>query len=159
MTLTKTFSTKFGIALMTAILLVGMLGVAFTASAQTTADTCRVRANVSGADVEALTGGQFTAEIAAGTVLALDDTTTAGANALVCTYSIVLFVTNILFVIIMAVSILLIAWAAFLFVSAGSNPAKRGKARDFFIWAIVGLVVAALARVVPAIVRGLIGLN
>ena len=82
----------------------------------------------------------------------------AGDSALLCTYGLVKFATNIVFIAVLSVAALFIALSAFHFITAGEKSDKKTKARDYLVWSIVGLVVAALARVIPAIVRGIIGL-
>lgn len=135
---------------------------AFQANAAT-ASKCLVRANVSGAEVLELTGGQGTVsgsgEVVRNTSLSIIDVKYGGSHALICTYSLVLFFTNLLFLIVVVAAVFFFALSAFMFVTAGANPGKRTKAKEFFIYALVGLGVAALAQVIPAITRGLIGLS
>lgn len=117
--------------------------------------TCRVRADLTAAEVTALTGGAQTAGVPAGTSLDLTGST-AGDNSLLCGFSLIKWVANVLFVIIIVVAILLLAYAAFLFVSSGGDPKKRDKAKSVLIWAIVGLLVASLARLIPGIAQTLL---
>ncbi|MEX2145007.1 MAG: hypothetical protein WD712_01350 [Candidatus Spechtbacterales bacterium] len=123
-----------------------------------TTDKCSLRATVSATEANDLTGktvGTHAPSTTGG--LDLVDPNVAGDHALICTYGLIKFVTNVLLVTVLVVATLLIAYAAFLFVTAGQSPEKRGKARDFLIFAIVGLVIAAVASLIPTIVRGIIG--
>ncbi|MDX1608109.1 MAG: hypothetical protein R3251_02785 [Candidatus Spechtbacterales bacterium] len=150
--MTLTYSSRLAQGMLIAIVALGML-FAFGANAQ--ASNCNVRALVTGTEAEALTGGLITTDVPAGTSLPLDGAD-AGNNALICGFSLVKWVTNILFVVIIAVAILLFAYAAFLFVTAGDNEEKKTRARTFLIWAIVGLIVASLARLIPGIAQTLL---
>jgi len=120
------------------------------------ASSCKVRANVTSTEATDLLGFPSGGALA-GSDLGLTGAE-AGDNALLCTYGLIKFVTNLLFVIVLVIATLFIALAAFYFLTAGAKPDKVEKARNFLIFAIVGLVVASVAKVVPAIVRGFIGL-
>lgn len=144
---------KTAIPLLLALSLV-LGGVALTANAQLSEATqCTVRATVPGTTVEDLTGGQLTGQRTAGQAIPID------TGALVCTYSLVLWVTNILFITLLAIAALFIVLASFMFVTAAGSEDKRNKAKNFFLYAVVGIVIAVIARVIPAIVLGLIGLQ
>lgn len=149
MTLT---SSRFGYGAVALLVALGMI-IALGAFAQTS--SCRVRADVTAEEVTALTGGAQTAAVTAGSSLDLTGAN-SGDNALVCGFSLIKWITNILFVVIIAVAILLFAYAAFLFVTAGDNADKKARAKTFLIWAIVGLIVASLARLIPGIAQTLL---
>ena len=152
--MTLTYSSRLGYGMLIAVVAMGML-FAFSASAQTGASSCNVRALVTGTEAEALTGGNIVSDVPAGSSLDLTGAN-AGDHALICGFSLVKWVTNILFVVIIAVAILLFAYAAFLFVTAGDSDEKKERARTFLIWAIVGLIVASLARLIPGIAQTLL---
>ena len=119
-------------------------------------ETCRVRASLS-ADETADLLNEPKGAVQAGDTLSLAGEE-AGDNALLCTYGFVKFATNVVFIAVLSVAALFIALSAFHFITAGEKSDKKTKAKDYLVWSIVGLVVAALARVIPAIVRGIIGL-
>ncbi len=54
---------------------------------------------------------------------------------------------NALFLILMAAAVVAILVAGFMFISAGGDPDKMASARNFVIFALVGVIVALLARV------------
>ena len=120
------------------------------------AEGCLLRAGVSAGDANDLTGKTVGVH-PSGTYLSLGVQAEAGDHTLICSYGLIKFATNLLLAVVLVVATLLIAYAAFLFVTAGQSPDKRTKARDFLLFAIVGLIVAALASMIPTIVRGLIG--
>lgn len=53
--------------------------------------------------------------------------------------------------------VIFVLWAAFLFVTAGGNPAKVEEARARLIFAAIGVAVALLAWSVPTIIKGILG--
>ena len=58
--------------------------------------------------------------------------------------------------IIVVVSVFMILWAGFKFITAGDDAEQVGTARKYITWGIIGLVVALLAFSVPAIVSNLL---
>ena len=44
-----------------------------------------------------------------------------------------------------------------MFMTSGGDPTKTEKARNLLMYMAIGLVVAALAKVVPSIVRTMVG--
>lgn len=150
----KKTTTNITTGLLVFTLLFGLAGV-HVAQAQQPADSCTLRADITANEARQLTGENIGAR-SGGQDLSLEGDN-AGNNALLCTYGLVKFATNILFFVLLALAVLLIAWAAFLFVTAGAKEDNKEKARNMLIYAIVGLVVAALAQTIPAIARGIIG--
>ena|SRR3989338_4175308 len=141
--------------------LVSLLTFAFMpyfvlAVATAEAEVCTVRSNLSAGETQDLLNKPY-GLVTAGQELTLFGPE-AGDSALLCTYGLVKFATNIVFIAVLSVAALFIALSAFHFITAGEKSDKKTKARDYLVWSIVGLVVAALARVIPAIVRGIIGL-
>lgn len=68
-------------------------------------------------------------------------------NTVVDWIFVVLIVLTVVFVIMGAINIML----------AGGDPEKVGKGRDYIMYAAIGLVVAFIARAVPAIVKAVMG--
>ncbi|MEX2145009.1 MAG: hypothetical protein WD712_01360 [Candidatus Spechtbacterales bacterium] len=153
--------TKISRIVIVAFALAGLLvapSVLAHGSHTATTNKCSLRATVSATEANDLTGktvGTHAPSTTGG--LDLVDPNVAGDHALICTYGFIKFVTNVLLVVILVVASLLIAYAAFLFVTAGGNPANREKARSYLIFAVIGLVVAVVAALIPTIVRGIIG--
>lgn len=61
-------------------------------------------------------------------------------------------VANVAGFIIVAVSVIMILWSAFLFLTSGGDPAKVTSARNYIIYALVGIAVALLAFALPTMV-------
>lgn len=139
-----------------AVVLFSLIAVPFvnaqTGSGDITA--CTLRAEINAEEYQAITGTPGGPILAGPLALNVPE---AGTNAIMCTYGLVKWASNIIFIIVFTVAILLLAWAAFLYITAGQNPARAGQARQVIIYAVIGLIVAGLARVIPAISRGLIG--
>lgn len=146
--------TRKAVPLFIAFSLFGLLFAGFAFAQLEDITKCTLRAEITTTEYQAITG------VAGGPISGptLDlDVPEGGTNALLCSYGLVKWASNILFVILFTVAILFLAWAAFLFITAGQNPDRAKQARQYIIYAVVGLIIAALARVIPIIARGLIG--
>lgn len=116
---------------------------------------CTVRASVTAEEAAGITGQAGHGAVAAGSDLPLMGDT-GGENALICTYSLIKFVTNIAVIVIVAVSIALFFYAAFLWLTAEAGGDKE-KARAIMVSGVVGLIIAFIAQNIPSIVRGFLG--
>ena len=66
-------------------------------------------------------------------------------------------IMNWMFSIFLFIAVIMILWAAFMYITARGDPDKTGDARKAFIWAIVAIVIAVIARGVPTIVGNFLG--
>ncbi|MFA5310432.1 MAG: pilin [Candidatus Paceibacterota bacterium] len=66
-------------------------------------------------------------------------------------------ITDWVFVVLMAISSLMIIWGAVLFTTSSGDPEKTGNARQLIIYAAVGIAVALFSRAVPPAVKMIIG--
>lgn len=115
---------------------------------------CTPRARVTSQEASAL-AGKTRGDVTAGTPLSLSGTD-GGENAIICTYSLIKFVTNIAVVVIVTVSIALFLYAAYLYLtSQGGEQTKT--ARSIIVAGVVGLIIAFVAQNIPSIVRGFLG--
>ncbi len=62
-------------------------------------------------------------------------------------------ITNALFAILLMVAALAIIIAAYFFITASGDPEKTKKARDFVLYALVGVIVAFLAKALVMLVN------
>ncbi len=69
-----------------------------------------------------------------------------------CLVSTLVNVTDWIFIFLMAIVIIFVLFGAFYILTAGGDTEKVSKGRNFIIYAAVGLLIALLARAVPAIV-------
>jgi len=67
-------------------------------------------------------------------------------------------IIDIVFTVLISVAVLFLIIAGFYFVTASGNPEQLGKARNMVMWAIVGVVVALLARGIVTFIKTWIGL-
>lgn len=77
--------------------------------------------------------------------------------ALCCTFGTVFFVTDLIFVVLMVLVMIFVLLGAFYILTAGGEPDKVNKGRDFILYALIGFALALLARGVPMIITFLIG--
>lgn len=90
-----------------------------------------------------------------------DTTTVNGYNATCvscCLMDTIYTITDWIFVGVIAIATIMILWGAFNIITAGGNTEKVNTGRQFIIMALVGFLVAALAKVVPAIAKNILGM-
>jgi hypothetical protein len=132
----KIFST---IILLT---LLSVLVVPMVVSAQ--ASECTLRHNITDIDA-ACTKGTTVSE------------TQTKAWGMCCLLDAVYTVTDWIFVILIIVVGLLIIWGAFDIVTAAGSTEKVSAGRNKILYAVIGLVVALLAKAIPSVVKALLG--
>lgn len=132
------------------MILFGALGGDY-ARAQTPIDSCRLRAALSAGEARTLSAGKITLAQPQGTPYDLDDGINDGDQALLCTFAFVKWISTIFLVIIGAVALLMLGVGSFMFVTAGQSPTRAGRGRAFILWAVIGLVMAGIAGVIPTI--------
>ena len=92
-------------------------------------------------------------------VLATDPTPTAQIPTWYPTevLALVTTITNWIFTFLIAVVVIMVLVAGYMFVTGGANPEQVGKARNILMYALIGFAVAMLARGIIAIVAAVIG--
>ena len=65
-------------------------------------------------------------------------------------------IANALFTIFVAVTVFFVLYAAYLYLKSGGEPEETGEARNYLIFAAVGVAVAIFARVLPGLVESLL---
>jgi len=78
--------------------------------------------------------------------------------AIVCMLHMVYYVTDWIFYIIIIGAGIMILYAAFLYLLAQGDSTSVSKANKLMIFAIIGLVIALMARAIPAAVRYIVGM-
>lgn len=73
-----------------------------------------------------------------------------------CVIDTVYNVTDWLFYILVAAIAILFIIAGILFLTAGGDPAKISKSKTMILYGLVGLALALLARIVPAIIKSIV---
>jgi len=74
-----------------------------------------------------------------------------------CLINAITNVTNWIFYFFLSIAILITIVAGFIFMTAGGDPTKISKARGLLTYLAIGLVIAALSKVIPTLVRSIIG--
>ncbi len=67
--------------------------------------------------------------------------------------------TDYLFTILLIVAVIFLIIAAFTFVTASGDPDKVGKARNFVLYALIGIAVAVAAKGLIALVQTIMGVG
>lgn len=75
----------------------------------------------------------------------------------ICLMETVYNVTDWIFYIILSIAVIMGVISGFMFMTSGGDPTKTKSARDLLMYMAIGLVVAALAKVIPSIVRTMVG--
>ena len=65
--------------------------------------------------------------------------------------------TNYLFTILLIVAVIFLIIAAFTFITASGDPDKVGKARNFVLYALIGVAVGVAARGLVALIQIIMG--
>ena len=74
----------------------------------------------------------------------------------ICLVNTINNVVNWVFILMLTVSVGLIAFAGFMFMTAGADAEKQKQAGGMIKAAVIGIVIAILARIVPALVTGIL---
>ena len=165
----KKFLIKSTAGLFALSLLVAPMMV-FAATAVQPPSDCTVRSDVETDELESLTGNDSIPKLPGGTTIspttivpALSGSTSVQQDAIkdnfaiICVFSLVSWVSNLIFLAIGTLAVLVIALSALFFVTAAGSEDRLKKAKAYLLYGAVGIGVAALANLIPAIVKGFFG--
>ena len=76
---------------------------------------------------------------------------------LLCLLSATYVITDWIFTFLMALVGVMIILGAFTIVTAAGSPEKLNKGKSYILYAAIGMIVALLAKAVPALIRSLLG--
>ncbi len=99
-------------------------------------------------------------KVEAGEIIPTTDTATAMGTekwGMICLLNTVYTVTNWVFYIMTIVAVLMIVFGGFTYITAAGDPAKAGKGKSILMFAIIGLAIALIAKLIPSLVRFIIG--
>lgn len=97
-------------------------------------------------------------ELVANNTVTYDQNLTNGVTGSVCCLmSTIVRLTNWIFLILMAVAVIFVIIGGFFMITAAGNPEQFSKGRQFVIYALIGIVVALLAKFVPGIAKFIVG--
>lgn len=66
-------------------------------------------------------------------------------------------ITNWAFIILMSVTVLMFIYAGFLYLTSQGDPTRAGKGKQVLTFAIIGLAIALLAKIIPGVVKFIMG--
>ena len=75
-----------------------------------------------------------------------------------CTMDTVYTVTDWIFWIFLAFVVIMGVWTGFMFMTAGGDPGKIEKARGMIVYLVIGIIVAVIVKLIPALTRSIIGI-
>ena len=73
-----------------------------------------------------------------------------------CTINAIYTVTDWIFIGIMSLVVIFVLFGAFTILTAGGAAEKINTGRNYIIWACVGVIVAAMAKIIPSIVKAIL---
>lgn len=74
-----------------------------------------------------------------------------------CMLNSIYLVTDWIFYILILVAVIMIIIGGFVFMTAAGSPEKATKGRNILIYAVIGIAIGILAKLIPVIVRTVIG--
>ncbi|MDD5738909.1 MAG: pilin [Candidatus Pacebacteria bacterium] len=80
-----------------------------------------------------------------------------GKWGICCMLNTIYVVTNWVFYIMTLVAVLMIVYGGFVYVTAAGDPAKAGSGKSILTFAIIGLAIALIAKLIPSLVKFIIG--
>jgi len=79
-------------------------------------------------------------------------------GSMCCLFSTLLYVTDMIFLVLMVVVVILILFGAFSIMTAGGSAEGVAKGRSYIVFALVGVAIALLAKALPYIMRSIMGI-
>ena len=145
------------------IILIGIFLAGAAMAEEKLNDCCKVRAGFSMSATESYQAGDIIKSNEPGAVCELkpDPSKTEHAKdnwGMLCMLNTVYTVTNWVFYIMTAVAALMIVFGGFTYLTAAGDPGKAGKGKGILMYAIIGLAIALIAKVIPSLVRFILGL-
>jgi hypothetical protein len=130
-------------------LLVGFFAPAVGFAQDTPTESCTIRVNPN---------HLFTGATCPGAGSDADYTDDYGTvdGAQCCLFSMLLYVINWIFMILMIIVTLFILVGAFTLMTSGGSEEKIAKGRNYIIFALIGLVVALFSRFLPYLIKSII---
>ena len=77
---------------------------------------------------------------------------------MVCLMNTINTATNWIFYIMTLLAVLMIVFGGFTYIAAAGDPTKAGKGKTILTFAIIGLAIALIAKMIPTLVRFILGM-
>jgi len=158
----KTMTKISHISLIPAFILAAFLLLSVFAALPVRAQAVAVEECTLTKDIKAKTAAGADVTIAKGSVITAGDEeldTDGGAYkqwGLICLINTVNVVVDWIFIALLIVAVALFAIAGFMWMTAGGNAERQGQAGKMIIAAVIGIIIAILARVIPGIITGIL---
>lgn len=78
--------------------------------------------------------------------------------AMICLIDTVMTVTDWIFYALMIVSVIMILFAAFSYITSAGDPTKASSALGIIKYAIIGIVIAMFAKIIPFVLKFILGM-
>ena len=89
----------------------------------------------------------------AGTTLNKGDVASYETQGVFCIMDAIYTATDWIFAITLAIAILFVVWGGFLIITGGGSLEKVAKGRNYIIYAVIGFIIAMLAKAIPYIAK------
>jgi len=149
-----------------ALLLLGAFAALPAAAQSSPIESCTLTRDISISygTLAVVDSGSVVGNTNAATVATSGGTAVTGTNedalvaewGTVCLLNTINVVTDWIFIFLIAIAVVLIVIAGFMYLTSGGDSTRQGQAKGFIMGAVVGIVIALLARVVPAVVTGIL---
>jgi len=96
--------------------------------------------------------------VTGGTTFTANSIVALEAWGMICLVNTINIVTNWVFYLLMIVVVIMFIIAGVLYLTAGAKPDNAKKAKSMMLYAILGLVVALVAKLIPSVVRLIVGM-
>ncbi len=96
-------------------------------------------------------------KLPAGVTCSINASTDIASAGVSCMFNTIYTIIDWIFIIVMVLVVVFVILGAFTFLTSAGDPEKTKTARNYILWASIGLAVALLARAVPSIVSAIIG--
>jgi len=145
------------------IILIGIFLAGAAMAKEELNDCCKVRVGFSLSTTESYQAGDLIKSNEPGAVCDLHPDNGKAEHVkdnwgMLCMLNTVYTVTNWVFYIMTAVAVLMIVFGGFTYLTAAGDPGKAGKGKSILMYAMIGLAIALIAKVVPSLVRFILGL-
>ncbi len=77
---------------------------------------------------------------------------------IICLIDTIMTITDWIFYIFMMVAVIMIIIGAFSFMFSAGDPTKAERGKKILIYSVIGIVIALLAKLVPSVIRFVIGM-
>ena len=76
-----------------------------------------------------------------------------------CLINTIYNITDWIFYILISVVVIMVIAGGGYYISSGGDPEKADKGRELIIYAIIGLAIVSLAKIIPAIIKVMLGMS